>query len=109
MKFDFGLAITAVAMLFFYVRLAMLRGKKRRLEREQALKAKKAGKGAKVNLPDPNKPRYEIRSWVMVGVAVLLMLVGLAARQTASFPQLMQDYWWVGTSLGAVLFSFCFK
>ncbi len=109
MKFDFGLAITAVAMLFFYVRLAMLRGKKRRLEREQALKAKKAGKGAKVSLPDPNKPRYEIRSWVMVGVAVLLMLVGLAARQTASFPQWMQDYWWVGTSLGAVLFSFCFK
>jgi multisubunit Na+/H+ antiporter MnhB subunit len=109
MKFDFGLAITAVAMLLFYVRLAMLRGKKRRLEREQALKAKKAGKGAKVSLPDPNKPRYEIRSWVMVGVAVLLMLVGLAARQTASFPQVMQDYWWVGTSLGAVLFSFCFK
>jgi len=109
MKFDFGLAITAVAMLLFYVRLAMLRGKKRRLEREQALKAKKAGKGAKVSLPDPNKPRYEIRSWVMVGVAVILMLVGLAARQTASFPQVMQDYWWVGTSLGAVLFSFCFK
>ena len=109
MKFDFGLAITAVAMLFFYLRLAMLRGKKRRLEREQALKTKKAGKGAKVSLPDPNKPRYEIRSWVMVGVAVLLMLVGLAARQTPSFPQLMQDYWWVGTSLGAVLFSFCFK
>lgn len=109
MKFDFGIAVTAVAMLFFYVRLAMLRGKKRRLEREQALKAKKAGKGAKVTLPDPNKPRYEIRSWVMVGAAVLLMLVGLAARQTASFPQLMQDYWWVGTSLGAVLFSFCFK
>lgn len=109
MKFDFGIAITAVAMLFFYVRLAMLRGKKRRLEREQALKVKKAGKGAKVSLPDPNKPRYEIRSWVIVGAAVLLMLVGLAARQTASFPQLMQDYWWVGTSLGAVLFSFCFK
>ncbi|MFN7035121.1 MAG: hypothetical protein ACK4SN_02040 [Bellilinea sp.] len=109
MKFDIGLAITAVAMLFFYLRLAMLRGRKRRMEREQALKAKKTGKGAKISLPDPNKPRYEIRSWVLVGVAVGLMLVGLAARQTTSFPQLLQDYWWVGTSLGAVLFSFCFK
>lgn len=109
MNFDIGLVITGLAMLFFYLRLAMLRGKKRRLEREAALQVKKAGKGAKAPLKDPHKPGYEIRSWVLLGGAIVLMLVGLAARQSDTFPQLMRDYWWVGTSAGAVVFSFCFK
>ncbi|MEN4011989.1 MAG: hypothetical protein AB1453_08085 [Chloroflexota bacterium] len=109
MKVDIGLVITGLAMLFFYLRLAMLRGRKRRLERDMALQVKKAGKGAKAAIKDPQKPGYEISSWILIGAAIVLMLLGLAARQSDAFPQLMQDYWWVGTSGGALMFAFSFK
>ncbi|MEN6481378.1 MAG: hypothetical protein ABFD29_04290 [Anaerolineaceae bacterium] len=111
MKFNLepGMIATIVAMVIFYLRLAMLRGKKRRLQKEEALAVKKAGKRAKAKIEDPNKPNYEISSWVLVVISVVLMLVGLAARQNASFPALMQEYWWVGTTLGVLLFAFCFK
>jgi len=109
MELDFGLVITGVSMLFFYLRLALLRGKKRRLAREEALLVKRVGKGAKAKLEQPNKPGYEIVSWWLVAAAALLMLIGLAARQSDFFPQIMRDYWWVGTAGGAFLFAFCFK
>jgi hypothetical protein len=109
MSFEFGLAVTAVSMLFFYFRLAMLRGKKRRLAREEALKVKSAGKGAKAKPLQPNRPSYEIVSWWLVAAAAILMLVGLAARQSDFFPQIVRDYWWVGTAGGTLLFAFCFK
>ena len=41
MKFTTELIIVAVAIFLFYLRIAMLRGKKKRLEREYALKRRK--------------------------------------------------------------------
>ncbi len=109
MELETGLVITVIAMFFFYFRLAWLRGKKRRLARQEALAVKKAGKGAKAQDLGPNKPRYEIVSWWLIGLASVMMLVGLAARQSELFPQFIRDFYWIGTAGGALIFAFSFK
>lgn len=109
MKFDFGIAIVGVAMILFYLRLAVLRGKKRRERREAQLAAMRGGKKAKIELPDPNKPFYQVSNWPLLIISMALVLVGMAAKTTAGFPELMQQYWWAITSLGVLLFAFCFK
>ena len=54
------IAITALTALLFYFRLAMLRGKKRRLAKEAALeqmrKAQNKKKKVKIQEPQTNKP-----------------------------------------------------
>lgn len=109
MKFDIGIAIVGVSAILFYLRLAMLRGKKRREMREAQLAAMRAGKKAKIELPDPNKPYYQVSNWPLLVVSMVLVLVGMAAKTTAGFPEIMQQYWWVITSLGVLLFAFCIK
>ena len=111
LKVDYQVLIVILSMFLFYLRLAMLRGKKRRQEREEMLRVKKMGKkGAKVKVvDDPRKLKYQVTSWVLVVLAAILMLVGLASRQTPSFPDIMNQYWYIITSLGVLLFIFCFK
>jgi len=109
MKYDFGIIITVIAFGLFYARLYFLRRKKRQELREMALKVKRQGKGAKMPVSEENRPGYTITSWVLVVIAGALMVLGMAARQNTGFPVWAQEYWWVGTTLGAILFAFCFK
>jgi multisubunit Na+/H+ antiporter MnhB subunit len=109
MKFDIGIVVLGITLVLFYLRLAVLRGKKRRERREQQLAAMKGGKGAKIQLPDPNKPYYQVSNWWLLAISMILILVGMAAKTTTGFPELIQQYWWVVTSFGVLLFAFCFK
>ncbi len=111
LKVDYQILIVILCMFLFYLRLALLRGQKRRQEREAMLKAKKSGKkGARAKIiDDPRKLKYQVTSWALVGIASVLMLVGLASRQTPAFPDLMNQYWYIITSVGVLLFIFCFK
>ncbi|MHB0922362.1 MAG: hypothetical protein ACYC6H_07565 [Bellilinea sp.] len=109
MNIDFGVGITIAAFALFYIRLYILRQQKRRELREIALQVKRQGKGAKMPISEENRPGYEIKSWVLVVLAAVLMVLGMAARQYTSFPLWAQEYWWVGTTLGAILLAFCFK
>lgn len=114
MKFDTGTYVVIGAMIIFYLRMMQLRGRKRRLEREASVarlssknKARKSAPG--LTESENNTPPYKVTSWVLVVVAVLLSLLGLASRATTGFPEIMQTYWWVITALGTLLFVFCFK
>ncbi len=122
LQFDAGIAITALTALLFYFRLAMLRGKKRRLAKEAALeqmrKAQNKKKKVKIQEPQTNKPSIEVSSWPVVVVAIVFMLVGVIARTPngitppESFQAtwaVIQQFWWVGPSLGFILFMFGFK
>lgn len=109
MKIDFGVGITIVAFALFYIRLYFLRQKKRQELREMALQVKHQGKGAKMPVSEENRPGYTITSWALVVVAAVLILLGMAARQTAGAPDWAQEYWWVGTTVGAIVLAFCFK
>jgi len=123
MKLTTGLIIVILAMVFFYVRIAILRGRKKRMEREFALKRRRVkgrSKGAALPQKAPGTPPYSISSWFLVGVAILLMLVGLVVYNKISIfgweiikdPALVDMYdkfWYIPVALGVVVFAFCFK
>lgn len=99
------------AMAIFYLRMAQLRGRRKRLEREAIIKStnKNRGKKSAVDIRQKNAPPYKITSWVIVVMAAVLMLVGVAAREWYVFPQLMRDYWWILTAGGVIMFMFGFE
>lgn len=103
--------IVIVALVVFYVRLAMLRGQKRKQERKQMLsRMKKGGKDKKETPPASfYNPRYQVTSWWLVGLAVILMCIGLIDKNMTWFPTAYQAYWWIPTTLGVIVFTFCFK
>jgi len=123
MRFSTELIIVIVAIILFYLRIAWLRGKKKRLEREFALKRRKVkgrSKGAMLPQKTPGTPPYGITSWFLVALAVLLILVGYAAysRFVVFGWQFVNDISWVDTyskywhwavAAGVVVFAFCFK
>lgn len=106
---DLGIVVTIVAFGLFYFRLLWVRRNKRRALRELALQVKKQGKGSKMPLDEEHRPGYEITSWWLVAIAAILMILGMWARQNTGFPVWAQEYWWLGTSVGALMFAFCFK
>jgi len=102
-----------LAMVFFYFRMAQLRGQKRRYQKDYALKRRKVGgrsKGSALPQDPPGTPPYGITSWWLVALAMLLMLFGLGLFNKM-FSQLDQyaRYWYIPVCLGTILFAFCFK
>lgn len=112
MNLENGILYTGIALLFFYLYLAWLRGRKRRMARETAVAMSKAH-GAKkrelaAKLPDPNAPRYEVMSWPILVVMMALLLLSLLVRNGTLLTE-YKDYWWVASVLGVVGFAFCLK
>jgi len=112
MDIENGILYTGIALIFFYLYLAWLRGRKRRLARETAVAMSKAH-GAKkrelaAKLPDPNQPRYQVRSWVLLVIMMALLCLSLVVRNGSLLLE-YQDYWWVLSVVGVVGFAFCLK
>ena len=116
-KFDFGYAITAFTALLFYFRLAMLRGKKRRLAREEMAEVMRMAKGKRQKdrmaaiEAKKGQPAMEVKSWFLVVVAIILMLAGILVKNypDLNIPKVLSDFWWAGPSLGFIMFIFAFK
>lgn len=116
-EFDFGYAITAVTVLLFYFRVAMLRGRKRRLAREELAEVMRMPKGKRQKdkmaeiEAKKGRPNLEIRSWWLIGIGIVLMFAGIIFKNypDLSLPQMLVDYWWAGPSLGFILFIFAIK
>jgi hypothetical protein len=112
-----GVIATLVAAILFYFRIAMIRGKKRRLAREEMARIMAMPKGKKQKdfireqEQKRNVPTIEVSSWLIVVIAIVLMLVGLIVKNTPDLhvSQMIKDYWWVGTAGGFILFIFAFK
>jgi hypothetical protein len=112
MHIENGILYTGLALVFFYLYLAWLRGRKRRLAREIAVAMSKAH-GAKkrelaASLPDPNQPRYQIRSWILVVITMAIMLLAIVIRNGTVLGE-YKDYWWIASVVGVIGFTFCFK
>ena len=112
MKLENGIIYTVIALVFFYLYMAWLRGRKRRLARETALKMSKAHGTKKrelaAQLPDPNVPRVQVRSWVLLVIMMAIMCLALLVRNGSLLTE-YKDYWWVASVVGIVGFAFCLK
>jgi hypothetical protein len=112
MHLENGILYTGIALIFFYLYLAWLRGRKRRLAHEAAVKMSKAHGNKKrelaAQLPDPNAPRYEVRSWPVLVVMMALLLLAILVRNGNLLVE-YKDYWWVASVLGVIGFAFCLK
>lgn len=123
MKLDTGTIITGVAMLIFYLRLMQIRGRKLRLARQASKasqvkggkeKGSKQGKHTDAKYSSPRKVSFQITSWWLVALGIIFMCAGLAMKTSSGvfsgwLPAIYLEYWWIGTSLGALVFMFCFK
>jgi hypothetical protein len=113
------LIVVIVAMVIFYLRIAMLRGKKKRMERELALKRRKV-KGRSKGSPLPQQPKgtppYIVRSWVLVVISILLMLLGVIAYNNfyvfgnelikdPAFVDTYAKFWYLAVSAGVLLLA----
>jgi hypothetical protein len=109
-----GMIVIGIAILIFYLRILQLRGRRKKLERKLmvARMSNKSKNKSNKSLPlenDKNAPPYKVTSWVLVIIGVILMLAGIAYRTMNLQPQLIQDFWWVPTTIGVLVFVFCFK
>lgn len=109
-----GMIVVVVAIVIFYLRIMQLRGRKRRLEKEKIMAHmreanRKKGKVDPLPSKDPNTPPFQVSSWFLVVLGTVFMLVGVAARSQLSMDPLLEEYWWVPTTLGILTFVFCFK
>jgi hypothetical protein len=110
MKFEPGVIVVAIAMLLFYLRLAQIRGSKRKEQRKEQIahmRSKRKGRG---NLPEAYaRPNYEVGNIYLLALGAALMLMGLTAKTTNILPALYSQYWWVVVTVGVVAFMFSVK
>lgn len=123
MRLSTELIVVIGAMVFFYLRIAILRGQKKRFEREYALKRRKVNgrsKGAALPTPQPGTPPFGVNSWFLVAVGVLIVIAGVIMynKMTLFGIELIKDadiiakyagYWYIAVAAGVVLLAFCMK
>lgn len=122
MKISTGLIVVIVAMAFFYLRIAILRGQKKRYIREYALKRRKVNgrsKGAALPSPQVGTPPFGVNSWVLVVIGILIVIAGVIMYNNMTMfgieiikdPELVKyaEYWYLPVSLGIVILAFCMK
>lgn len=116
-KISTELIVVIAAIAVFYLRIAMLRGQKKRYERELALKRRKV-KGRSKGSPLPQQPKgtppYTVRSWFLVVISILLMLAGVIAYnefyllkwQIVQNAEAYVPFWYIPISAGVILLAF---
>jgi hypothetical protein len=113
MKFDIGLIVVVASMVFFYIRLIQLRGRRKKERREEELERLRAPKkrkpGEPAAAPSGERPMIKIASWWLVSGGAILMLGGLALRTSPGLMPVLEPYWWVATAIGMLVFTFSLK
>jgi hypothetical protein len=113
MKFEIGWIAVVLSIVFFYVRMIQLRGRRREEARQEELTRLKAQAKRKANQPPvpakANRPTYQIGSWFLLAGGAALMLLGMSLRTPSTLLADYSTYWWVATSLGVVVFTFGLK
>ncbi len=114
MKIDPGWIAVITAVVFFYIRMYQLRGRRRREARQEELARLRAGaakrKPGDAPLAAPGEQvTYRVGSWWLIGAGAVVMLIGLALRTVTWAPEFILPYWWAVVTVGVVLFTFGFK
>ncbi len=123
MKISTGLIVVLAAMAIFYLRVAMLRGQKKRFEREYALKRRKVhgrSKGAALPTPPAGSPPFGVTSWVLVVLSLIITIAGvimynkmvvfgLELIQDAALIEQLAKFWYLPVAAGILLLTFTVK
>lgn len=113
MKIDIGLVVVVASMIFFYVRLIQLRGRRRKERKEMELvrihdsRRRKPGEAAPPQIGE--RPMVQIASWWLVAGGAIIMLTGLSLRTSPGLLPVLEPYWWIVTAVGVVVFTFSLK
>lgn len=121
--FSTGLIVVTVAIVIFYIRVAILRGRKKRYEREYALKRRKVNgrsKGAALPSNPPGSPPFGVTSWLLVVVSCLIALAGIIMYNNMSLfgmnlissqavIEKYSQFWYIPVAIGVILLAFCIK
>ena len=114
MKLDLGMTVVVASMIFFYVRLIQLRGRRRKERRDEELARMREPRKRKGQEPAPvtkpgERPMIKIVSWWLVGAGAVVMLAGFWLRTANDYFPMLQPYWWVATAVGVLIFTFSLK
>jgi hypothetical protein len=110
MRFEPGVIAIAIAILLFYLRLAQIRGHKRKEQRQEQIAHMRSKRKGRMNPPEGTyRLNYEVGNYYLLALGAVLMLIGMAAKTTNILPEMVQPYWWVVVSVGVVAFIFCVK
>jgi len=123
MKITTGMIVVVVSMVIFYLRIAILRGQKKRYAREYALKRRKVSgrsKGSALPTPEPGSPPFGVSSWFLVVVSIVIILAGIIMYNEMGFfgitlfegsplVEKLIPYWYIPMAAGVILLAFCFK
>lgn len=119
MKISLGLIVVLASMVFFYLRMGLLRGRKKRFDREYALKRRRVnGRSKGAVLPQTKgAPPFGVRSWILVAISIIFVLLGILMYNKMSIlgydlitnEVLLNTYapfWYIPLAAGVVLLSF---
>jgi hypothetical protein len=123
MKITLGMIVVLASMVLFYLRIAILRGQKKRYEREYALKRRKVSgrsKGAALPTPEPGSPPFGVSSWPLVVLSFLIILAGVIMYsemnvfgvtlfEGSALVEKLIPYWYIPMAAGVILMAFCLK
>jgi hypothetical protein len=110
MKFEPGVIAIAIAILLFYARMAQIRGRKRKEQKQELIARMHSKRKGRVNPPNGvPRPNYEVGNWYVMGIGAILMLIGMAAKTANILPVMYQPYWWVVVTAGVLVFTLSIK
>jgi len=105
---EIGLIVIVAVVILFYLRVYMIRGRRKKEEKREILKHMRQGKkGAALPARDPFKPLYRITRWYLLVPGVVVMFAGIAMRTQVLLVQ-YKEWWWVPVALGGIMFIFSF-
>ncbi len=112
MKFDTGTIIAIVASLIFYLRLIVVQRQKVKRMRTvksqaQTLKGKeKSAAKTQARRPIDQQLGFEIVSWWMIAVSILMVLSGALIYAVDWFGPGVRPLWWIPFTVGIILLGF---
>jgi hypothetical protein len=114
MKIDVGFVVILAAALLFYLRLILMQRERARRPRQAAFAERKA-KNKRGKAPEQDAyARLSILStrkqdWLIAGIGVLAVALGVLFNQRLLPWQPGQAYWWLPVALGILMFSWAFR
>jgi hypothetical protein len=113
MKLDYGMIITIVAVLVFYLRLIILQ--RQRVKRFKAIQAEARKKQGNKKLkeiaqrPVDVQMGFRIFSWPMLVIGIIVILLGAFINLSPLFPSQVRTFWWIAVVVGIFLMNYSIR